>query len=308
MNKVKLGPNGAEVSELCLGAMNFGTKNSKDVSLALLDVYYEAGGRFLDTANNYAVWKPGGKGGESENVLGEWMKSRDNRQDMFVATKVGFNVEQAGLTREIINREVEGSLKRLQTDRIDLYYAHCDHRESPLEETLETFNALVKAGRVRYLGASNHRAWRLEKARRLSRENGWAEYCCVQQRHTYLRPLTNADFGPQLVANEDLLDYCRSEGVTLLAYSGLLGGFYSREDKDLPPQYMSHEADKRLKVLNDVAASHGATPCQIVLAWMRQGSPPVIPLIAASTPQVLQENIKAAEIELDENEIMRLSL
>jgi len=308
MNKVKLGTSGAEVSELCLGAMNFGTKNSQEVSLALLDVYYEAGGRFLDTANNYAAWKPGGKGGESENVLGEWMKSRRNRQDMFVATKVGFNVEQAGLTREIINREVEGSLKRLQTDCIDLYYAHCDHRESPLEETMETFNALVEAGRVRYLGASNYRAWRLEKARRLSRENGWAEYCCAQQRHSYLRPRTNASFGPQLVANEDLLDYCRSEGVALLAYSGLLGGFYSRKDQDIPEPYMSHEADERMKVLSEVAASHGATPCQIVLAWMRQGSPPVIPLIAASTPEVLQENIKSAEIELDEDEISRLSV
>jgi aryl-alcohol dehydrogenase-like predicted oxidoreductase len=307
MKNAKLGPDGVEVSELCLGAMNFGTKNSQEESFALLDTYYEAGGRFLDTANLYAVWKPGGKGGESENVLGAWMKERGNRDEIFLATKAGFNVEKPGLSREIIEKEVEGSLKRMQTDCIDLFYAHCDCREDPLEETMGTFNRLVEAGKLRFLGASNYRAWRIEQANRISRANGWAEYCCVQQRHSFLRPATNASFGVQLAANEDLFDYCRTEGISLLAYSAQLGGFYNQAEREIADGYMSGEAEERLQALDETAKAHNATPAQIVIAWMRQGCPPVIPLIAASTPERLRENIEAADIKLSDDEIERLS-
>ncbi len=189
MKTVALGMTGEKVSALCLGAMNFGTKLDEKGSMQLLDRYYEQGGRFIDTANNYAVWW-GGDGSESENVLGRWMRNRGNRDALFLATKVGFNTPAvgSGLSRRVIRQEIEASLRRLGTDHVDLYYAHKDHRSDPLEETLEAFDELHRAGKVRMIGCSNWRAWRIEQARELCRAKGWIGFCCVQQRHTYLRP------------------------------------------------------------------------------------------------------------------------
>jgi aryl-alcohol dehydrogenase-like predicted oxidoreductase len=140
------------------------------------------------------------------------MRERKNRAQMFIATKVGFGypgVEQ-GLRAHQIETECEGSLKRLGIDTIDLYYAHVDDRNTPQEETLEAFDRLVKAGKVRLIGASNFLAWRLEEARWVSQTHGWAEYCCIQQRHSYVRPKPGGSFAPQIAANDDLLDYCRA--------------------------------------------------------------------------------------------------
>ena len=224
MRTVPLGNTGVDVSIYCLGAMYLGTRNDAASSYRLLDQYMAAGGFFIDTANIYAHWVEGFRGGESETLLGEWMRARGNRSRIFLATKVGFQYPGVtiGLSARQIEEECNKSLRRLGVDTIDLYYAHVDDRSTPMEETLAAFDRLVKAGKVRYIGASNFLAWRLAQAHALSVAHGWPDYCCVQQRYTYLRPKPGAGFDPQLAVNDDLLDYCRNNPVTLLAYSSLL--------------------------------------------------------------------------------------
>ena len=170
MRKLSLGHSGLEVSALPLGTLMLGTKVDRDASFAILDGYYDAGGRFLDTANNYSFWWDA-EGGESETVIGEWMKERGNRDELIITSKVGFNTPAVGhsLSEITILSELEGTLARLQTEYVDLYYAHKDNREDPLEETLHTFHRLHRQGKIRAIGCSNHRAWRVEKARQVSR-------------------------------------------------------------------------------------------------------------------------------------------
>ena len=309
MKTVQLSQSGVEVSIYCLGAMYFGSRTDKTMSYRLLDQYVAAGGSFLDTANIYAWWVPGFKGTESETLLGEWLRERKNRAQMFIASKVGFGYQEVerSLRARQIETECEGSLKCLGIDTIDLYYAHVDDRNTPQEETLEAFDRLVKAGKVRLIGASNFLAWRLEEARWISQTHGWAEYCCIQQRYSYVRPKPGASFDPQLAANDDLLDYCRGRALTLLAYSPLLGGAYTRPDRPFAEQYLGPDTDARLKVLKKVAQEVGATLNQVVLAWMVQSDPVVIPLVAASTPQQMQENLEALEIKLSAEQMAYLN-
>ena len=304
-----LGHTGVEVSALCLGAMHFGTRNDKATSYRLLDRYMDAGGRFIDTANIYAYWVSGFQGGESETLLGEWMQERGHRSRIFLASKVGFGYvgTQVGLSARQIEDECHKSLKRLKVDTIDLYYAHVDDRKTPLEETLLAFDRLVTAGKVRFIGSSNYLAWRLEQARGLSEANNWASYCCIQQRYTYLPLRPGKTFAPQIVANEDLIDYCRATGMTLLAYSALLGGAYSRADRALPEQVMSEDNQTRLTVLRAVAQETGATVNQVVLAWMLHSTPPVLPLIAASDEAQLDENLGALNVQLSAEHMARLN-
>jgi aryl-alcohol dehydrogenase-like predicted oxidoreductase len=315
MNTLKLGSTDAQVSQICLGCMNMGTRQNEEKSFALLDAYVEAGGSFLDTANNYAVWNEGGKGGESELVMGKWMKERGNRDQLFIASKVGFNVpgpgqtwdDSASLSAQTIQQECEGSLKRMGIDTIDLYYAHVDHRPTPMEETLEAFDRLVKAGKVRYLGASNYLAARLERAHWISSTNGWAEYCCVQQKFSYLRPKPGADFGIQVNVNADLLDYVRNNDMTTLAYSPLLSGSYTNDAKSIPDQFKGPDSDARLAALAEVADAHGATRNQVVFAWMLQGAPPIIPVVGASSLEQLTENLGAADLTLTKEQVEKLT-
>ena len=309
MKTVTLGNTDATVSELCLGTMFFGTRQNKAKAYSLMDKYKEAGGSFLDTANIYAWWEPKGEGGESEKIVGAWIKDRRNRHEVFLASKVGFGYGSvpAGLTADLIERECEKSLKRMGVEMIDLYYAHVDDRNTSLEETLIALSRLVRAGKVRYFGASNFTAWRLEEARSVSVTNRWPEFCCVQQRYTYLRPRPGASFGAQLAVNDDLLDYCRNRDTTLLAYSALLGGAYTRADREIPAQYAGDDTEARLAALRAVAEEAGATPNQVVLAWMRESDPQVLPLIAASTGKQLKENIDALDVRLTADQMERLN-
>ncbi len=308
MKTVPLGNTGIEVSALCLGAMYFGTHNDETTSLALLNAYTEAGGTFIDTANIYSHWVGGFLGGESESLLGRWMRARQNRSQVFVASKVGFGYPgvKRGLTAQLIEQECNKSLQRMGIETIDLYYAHCDDYLTPQEEALEAFNRLVQTGKVRYLGASNFLAWRLEDAHWVSQTHGWSEYCCIQQRHTYLRPKSGASFDPQVAANPDLFDYCRHRPITLLAYSALLSGAYTRAERAIPAQYASADSDQRLRELHTVAQEKGVTVNQIILAWMLHSQPFVLPLIAASTQAQLSENLQALEISLIPDEMARL--
>ena len=310
MKTVRLGNTDAQVSTLCLGAMYFGTRNDEATSFRLLDQYVEAGGTFIDTANIYAHWVAGYQGGESEALLGRWMKSRQNRSKLFIATKVGFEIQARGVPRSLganwIATECEKSLERLGIDSIDLYYAHKDDYDTPMEETLKAFDRLIKDGKVRFIGASNFTAWRLEEARWTSITQGLSEYCCLQQKHTYLRPKPGASFGINLTINDDLIDYCLNRDITLLAYTALLSGAYTRSNREIPGEFLGQDTQARLLALKTVAQEKGATVNQIILAWMLHSHPFVLPLIAASTEEHLKENLLALEINLTAEELQRL--
>ncbi|GHO51196.1 aldo/keto reductase [Ktedonospora formicarum] len=316
MRQVPLGQTGVQVSALCFGCMHIGTRIPEDTSYQLLDQYFEAGGRFLDTANAYAFWVEGCHGGESEALLGRWMSTRQNRSEIFLATKVGArptvpgaDLERAeGLSRQAIEQAVHTSLRRLGTDYIDLCYAHIDFRWNPLEETLEAFDDLVKAGKIRYLGCSNFTTWRIEQARQMSKIHGWTSFCCAQQRYTYLRPRHGINHQYWPPASEELLDYCREHSdFSLLAYSPLLEGAYTGK-KPLPEPYQGPDTDARLRTLQAVAQEVGTTTNQLVLAWLLQSSPIVLPLIGASNPDQLRENLGSLQIHLDLEQMSRLTL
>ena len=309
MRTVTLGNTGNEVSALCLGTMDFGTHTDEATSYKLLDLYIEAGGSFLDTANVYAHWWPGYKGGESETLLGRWIRQRKNRSHLFLASKMGFGMPgvERGLRAHQIEEKCEKSLKRLGVETLDLYYAHRDDRNTPMEETMEAFEKLVKKGKVRFIGASNFLSWRLEQARWVSRTHNWTGYCCIQQRYTYLRPKPGASFDPQIVVNEDLLDYCRAQGITLLTYSSLLRGAYTRSDRPIPEQYVGPDTEARLAALKSITREKEATSNQIVLAWMMHSTPYIIPLVAASTIDQMRENLDALNIKLSTDQMERLN-
>jgi aryl-alcohol dehydrogenase-like predicted oxidoreductase len=311
MKTTTLGFTNIPVSCLCLGAMYFGTRNDEATSFRLLDIYTEAGGFFIDTANIYSRWVNGFKGYESEILLGQWVKARKNRSNLFIATKVGFEIPYYGVERGLkstqIIQECEKSLRNLGIDTIDLYYAHWDDLNTPLEETLGAFDQLVRAGKVRTIGASNYMAWRLEEARWTSQAHGWSEYCCVQQRHTYLRPRQGQSFYPQVAVNDDLQQYCKRRPITLLAYSPLMAGAYTRKDREIQSQYLGPDSDARLSALRKVATDRGITVNQVVLAWMIHSDPFVLPLIAGSTEEQLRENIQALDISLSQEEMKFLN-
>jgi aryl-alcohol dehydrogenase-like predicted oxidoreductase len=309
MKTLPLGKTGVNVSALCLGTMYFGTRNDQAASYSLLDQYVAAGGSFIDTANIYAWWVSGFHGGESETVLGQWMKERRNRAGLFIASKVGFpyqDVPRSTSAASIIS-ECEKSLKRLGVETIDLYYAHCDDRRTPMEEMLMAFDKLVQQGKVRFIGASNHMSWRLEEALWISNDRSMAGYCCIQQRYTYLRPRPGTSFDPQVAVNDDLLDFCRNRQVTLLAYSALLSGAYSHSDRPLPTQYLGSDSEARLNTLRFMAHEKGITENQLILAWMLHSDPLVLPLIAASRPEQMEENLKSLEITLSAEEMNMLN-
>jgi aryl-alcohol dehydrogenase-like predicted oxidoreductase len=289
--------------------MYFGSKTDPATSRALLDQYAGEGGTFIDTANIYSRWVPGFNGGESETLLGAWMKERGNRESLFVASKVGFEYPgvERGLSAKQIEGECEKSLKRLGIETIDLYYAHVDDRTTPQEESLAAFDRLVHSGKVRYIGASNFLAWRLAEADAISRAKQLAGYCCIQQRYTYLRPRVGTSFKPQIAANDDLLDYCGTKGVTILAYSPLLSGAYTRFDRSVPDEYLGADGEKRLQRLNSLARELEVTPNQLVLAWMMNSNPAVIPVMAGSTAEQLRENMAAAEVELTAEQVRMLN-
>ncbi|MEU6808266.1 aldo/keto reductase [Streptomyces sp. NPDC046831] len=311
------GETGLDAGALCLGAMHFGTTTDEATAFAVLDRFLEAGGTFVDTANTYAFWADGGTGEESEALIGRWLSSRGVRDRMVLATKVGalpvpldapWPQAAEGLSAEVIRRQAEASLKRLGTDRIDLYYAHIEDRRTPLEETVAAFGELVERGSVRLLGCSNHAAWRIERARALAREAGVAGYTCVQQRATYLRPRPGADFGANPHVSEEVLDYVGSEpDLTLLGYSTLLGGALSHADRPVPEQYDHPGTPARLSVLGQVADEVGATRNQVALAWLMQGSPSVLPVLGVSSVAQLDECLGALDLELDAGLLNRLN-
>jgi aryl-alcohol dehydrogenase-like predicted oxidoreductase len=312
------------VSALCLGTMNFGTSTDPDTSTAILDRFVAAGGTFVDTADNYNQWL--GDGGESEELLGRWMRSRGNRDQLVIATKCGAMTTKPGsaddeywegLGAAAVDSAVKGSLARLGIDQIDLYYAHIDNRTTPLEETVAAFGRLATDGVVDLIGCSNITSWRLERARRLAADQGVAQYSVVQLQHTYLWPSPVTQGSVQRLgsphfpqAGVEHFDYLREHrDMTLVAYAPLMGGSYSRPDRPFPAQrgYAHPTAYMRYEVLRQVAQELGATPNQVVLAWMLHQDPVVIPLFGASSVSQLDEALDAVEIRLDAEQMDRLN-
>ncbi|MFG2073240.1 aldo/keto reductase [Nonomuraea maritima] len=310
-----------EVSVLALGAMLFGSVTDESTAFAVLDRYVEAGGTFIDTSNNYAFWIDGGQGGQSEELLGRWLRSRGVREEVVIATKLGarplapgtgYVDNPEGLSAKVIRESAERSMERLGVDTIDLLYAHIEDHATPAAETVGAFGELVAQGTVGLLGVSNHAIWRVERARALACAAGVAGYEVLQYQHSYLRP--RADVPSPLFpdgslghAGAELLGYLRAEpGLTLVAYTPLLSGAYVRQDKELPPDYVHPGTPARLEVLRQVARECGATLNQVVLAWQIGGAFPVIPLAGVSSVAQLEENLAAVDLELTGDQRARL--
>ncbi|MFJ4894191.1 aldo/keto reductase [Streptomyces sp. NPDC088788] len=310
-----------EVSVLALGAMLFGSLTDEKTSFAVLDRYVEAGGTFIDTSDNYAYWTDGGQGGQSEELLGRWRRSRGIGDEIVLATKLGarplapgtgFVDNPEGLSAAVIREAAERSRERLGVDRIDLLYAHIEDRGVEPRETVEAFAGLVAEGSVGLLGVSNHAVWRVERARALAAEAGLPGYEVLQYHHSLLRPRSDVPSGlfPEGglgSATGELLSYLGAEpGLTLVAYSPLLGGAYGRPDKPLPSDYDHPGTAARLAVLREVAKEADATLNQVVLAWQIGADLPVIPLAGASSVAQLEENLAAVDLELTPDQRTRL--
>ncbi|MBF5029326.1 MULTISPECIES: aldo/keto reductase [unclassified Micromonospora] len=309
-----------EVSVLSLGAMLFGTATDEATSFAILDRYVEAGGTFIDTSDNYAFWQNGGQGGESEELLGRWRRSRGIGDEVVIATKLGarplapgtsYVDNPEGLSAKVIRESAERSRERLGLDRIDLLYAHIEDHTVPLGETVEGFAELVAEGTVGLLGASNHRTWRVERARALAAAAGLPGYEVLQYHRSYLPrrldvPSELDRDGDVGWVGPDLLSYLRTEPqLTLVAYSPLLKGAYVRPER-LGEEYAVPATPARLEALRAVAAETGATVNQVVLAWLMGGDIPAVPLVGFSSVAQLEESLAAVDLELTAEQRTRL--
>lgn len=307
MKKVKLGSADLLVSNICLGTMYFGVKVPEKESFELMDLYYEKGGQFFDTANKYATWIPGFPDPMGEITVGNWVKERNVRNEVVIATKLGFSYHDVprGLKRELIIQEAEKSLKRLNVDTIDLLYAHCDDSQTPQEETLTAFHDLITSGKVRTIGASNFYTWRLANANKIAETDNLAPYSCIQARLSILWPKTDADFGAQIPATVELLDYSKQSGLKILCYSPLLQGCFGRDDRELPDTYDTDENRLTLHLIKEMARAKNTNGNALVLAWMQTQD--LIPVISGSNKEQIEDNISSGEIKLDQTEIETLN-
>ncbi|ERJ05840.1 putative oxidoreductase protein [Halorhabdus tiamatea SARL4B] len=309
MDTKPLGTTGESVSELSLGAMYFGSRIDRETSFALLDRYYEAGGRFIDTANIYATWVDGYDEPESEPLVGEWLEERGVREEMTIATKLGFSYGDVprSLDPALIDEEIAKSRERLGIETIDLLYIHVDDPDTPQVDVMETLAGAVEAGDVRHLGASNVPAWRIARANRIAAEQGWPRFEAVQTRFSYMIPDRDADFAGQLPASDELLDYCDQEDLTVLPYSPTMQGCYDRDDRPIPDGYVRSENRLKMDVVETIAERKGVDGNAVVLAWMLDRDLPTIPVVGVSTMEQLEANLQASEISFTDEERERLN-
>lgn len=307
-----LGKSGLQVSELCLGAMTFGKEAGEAAARTIIDHFLDAGGNFVDTANVY-----GKTPGLSEEIVGRALKSRRNK--VIVATKVFFptgpGLNDQGLSRTHIMQAVEASLRRLQTEYIDIYYVHCWDKKTALEETLLTLNNLVKSGKVRYLGVSNFAAWQLMKALAISELRGWSKFICLQPQYS----LVIRDI------EREILPLCREEGLGVVVWGPLGGGFlsgkYRRGEK--PPEgsriarakegweeaWSRRASEKNFRILDvigEIASSRGKSYAQVTLAWVRSQPGITSPITGARTLEQLKDNLGSVGWELTSEELETL--
>jgi aryl-alcohol dehydrogenase-like predicted oxidoreductase len=303
------------IDNLVLGAMWFGTATDERRSFEILDRFVDAGGTWIDTADSYAYWvDPSGAGGQSETVLGRWLAARPGLRDRVrISTKVGAapnaDGQVEGLSAGAVKRAVEGSLRRLGTDHVELCWAHLPDPATPLEETVAAFGELVTAGSAGRLGCSNHPVWQVERARQLARSSGHAGFTAVQQHHTYLRPRpgvwpTVVRFG---AVTDEVVHYLEHHpDLALWAYTPLLSGRYTRADKPLGEAYDHPGTARRLAVLDEVAAETGANRNRVVLAWLAGGEPAVTPVVGVSTVEQLDEAVAGVSLVLTDEQRHRL--
>ncbi|RYJ21205.1 oxidoreductase [Streptomyces sp. L-9-10] len=303
--------------QIVLGTMDFGTRVDRDRAFAILDSFVAAGGVWLDTANAYSFWAdPSGVGGASERLIGAWLRARPGARDAVrIATKVRQNPliphswpESAeGLSARAIHVGVKESLGRLGVDHLDLLWAHAEDRTVPLEETVGALGELVGQGATLRVGAANHPAWRVERARSLARQQHVEPLTALQLRHSLVqpRPLTPlAESAHRMLTAEDL-DLARSEGLAVWSYTSLMWGSYVRADKPLPQTYDHPGTTRVLAVLDDVAGELSATRNQIVLAWlMRQG---IDPLVGVSRVEQIEEALGARHVRLGDEHLARFA-
>jgi aryl-alcohol dehydrogenase-like predicted oxidoreductase len=300
---VKIGSSDLEVSRLCLGGNVFGWTADRDTSFAVLDAYAAAGGNFVDTADSYFWRAPGNSGGESETVIGEWMAARGNRDEVVVATKVGSWPRRKGLSAKNIDEAVDDSLRRLRTDRIDLYYAHRDDPDTAQEETADAFDALVRAGKVRAIGASNFTAERLRSALEISARDGLASYVALQPHYNLVEREEYENALAPLVAGE---------GLGCMPYYALAKGFLTgkyRPDTQVESEraegalaYLDDRGRAVLAVLDEIAAGHRVAVGAVALAWLADQPTVTAPIASARTPEQLADLLPVLELRLTDDE------
>ena len=306
-----LGRSVLRVSPLCLGGNVFGWTADEPTSFSLLDAWLDAGFNFIDTADAYSRWVPGHAGGESETVIGKWLKRGGRRNQVVIATKVGLDLGdgKAGLKPAYIRQAVEASLRRLQTDCIDLYQSHRDDETTPLAETLEAYAHLIKAGKVRAIGASNYSAPRLALALETSGKLGLPRYESLQ-------PLYNlcdrAEF------EQDLRQLCIDNGLGVISFYALAAGFLtgkyrteadqakSPRGKNTVGKYLNPRGLRILAALDEVAASTGSTPARVALAWVMAQPGITSPIASATSIAQLNELVAAAQLVLEPSALARL--
>lgn len=297
MRRKQLGNSTIEVSSCCLGTMYFGTKVSESAAFSVLDAYLDQGGNFIDTANNYAYWV-GGNGEESELLLGKWMQLRGNREEIVLATKVGAmpvdrndpNSSLEGLQAKTIIEGCEASLRRLNTDCIDLFYIHADLKEYPLQERWEALYQLEKSGKIRLKGCSNYDIDRLLTSEQLGHQIDGSQSSALQQKMSYLHPKNMRPESNLRFVDSAILKYVEENQLSLLTFSVLLSGGYERSFEALPEAYHSDENRKKFEYVQQQAKAENLTPSQWVLRWISKESDQIIPLIAASSIQQLELN------------------
>jgi aryl-alcohol dehydrogenase-like predicted oxidoreductase len=305
-----LGRSGLQVAPIALGGNVFGWTADEPTSFAVLDAFVDGGFNLIDTADVYSRWAPGHRGGESESVIGRWLKASGKRDRVLIATKVGKDMGdgRTGLSRRWIRQAVHDSLARLQTDRIDLYQSHDDDPSAPLEETLSTYAELIREGKVRAIGASNHSAPRLAEALAVSAR-------MKLPRYESLQPLFN--LYDRAAYEAELEPLCRAEGIGVINFFGLARGFLTgkyRSEADLAKSargdgvkgYLNPRGHAILAALDAVAAAHRATPAQVALAWQIARTGITAPIASATSVAQWQELAGAARLELGADDITQL--
>ena len=305
-----LGCSGLQVAPVAFGGNVFGWTVDEAESFRVLDQFVASGFNLIDTADEYAHWAPGNAGGESESIIGKWLSRSGRRDRVLIATKVGkpMGKKGQGLSKDYILRAVEDSLQRLQTDYIDLYQAHIDDPNTPLEETVEAFAQLIRAGKVRAIGASNFSAPRLALALEKAEQGGFAGYQCLQ-------PLYNLYDRREF--ETELAPLCLEKGLGVITYFSLASGFLTgkyRDHKDLSARprgpmvqkYFNERGWRILQALDQVSVEFGTTPACVALAWLMSRPAVTAPIASATNLEQLQAFTEATQLELDHSAIYLL--
>lgn len=313
MNYRRLGRTGLKVAPLCLGTMQWGWSADEETSFAVMDAYVEAGGNFIDTADIYSRWVEGNSGGVSEEIIGRWMQARGNRDQIILATKVrgqmGPGPNDQGLSRKHIMDAVHASLRRLQTDYIDLYQTHFYDVDTPIDETVEALDRLVQEGKVRYLGCSNYTAWRLVEALWAADKRGAARYDSLQPHYNLVH---------REEYEAELAGICQTYGIGVIPYSPLAGGFltgkYERGKQTesvrasgVADRYDNDQSWATLDAVRAVAAECDSSPVAVSLAWLLAQPAVTAPIIGANSIDQLQASLAALSLTLSDEQVKRLS-